>query len=195
PATSLDDPTSLHDALPICVQVTIKNPSNLTATSSVNVTVNQTLTGISVSPSNATVPVGGTKQFTATATDQFSTALASQPSFAWAVSGGGTITSAGLFTPDGTGSGPYTVMASSAGVSGTATVTVTGSTSGISYVQGASTTSNVSATSISQAFPAVNGSGNLIVVAVSWGNSSSVTCSDSLANSYAVATTQFDSMN
>src|SRR5207249_8718259 len=83
PATSLDDPTSLHDALPICVQVTIKNPSNLTATSSVNVTVNQTLTGISVSPSNATVPVGGTKQFTATATDQFSTALASQPSFAW----------------------------------------------------------------------------------------------------------------
>ena len=177
------------------VQVMIRNPSNLTATSSVNVTVNQTLTGIGVSPSNATVPVGGTQQFTATATDQFSSALASQPSFSWSVSGGGTISSSGLFTAGTTAGGPYTVTASSAGVNGTAAVTVTASTGAISYIQGANSTSDGGATSISQTFATANSSGDLIVAAVSWGNNGSITCSDSLGNTYAVATTQYDSVN
>src|SRR5207237_3069865 len=43
-------------------QVTIRNTSNLTITSSVSVTVNQTLTSISVAPSSATIAHNGTQQ-------------------------------------------------------------------------------------------------------------------------------------
>jgi hypothetical protein len=84
-----------------------------------------TLTSISVSPASASVVVGGTQQFTATAKDQFGNLLSPQPSFSWMVSGGGTINSTGLFTAGSAAGGPYTVTASSGGVSGTASVTVT----------------------------------------------------------------------
>src|SRR5207253_6461849 len=70
-------------------QVTIKDQGNLTATSNVSVTVNPIVTSISVAPSSATVSTGATQQFTAIAADQFSMALAPQPSFTWTVSGGG----------------------------------------------------------------------------------------------------------
>ena len=87
--------------------------------------VSQTLTRISVAPSSASVTVNGTKQFTATAYDQSGTAMAPQPTFSWTVSGGGTITSGGLFTAASAAGGPYTVKATSGSVSGTASVTVT----------------------------------------------------------------------
>jgi PKD repeat protein len=106
-------------------QVTIKDAGNLTVTSSVNVTVNQTLTTISVAPTSASVNTGATQQFTATAKDQFGANLTTQPTFSWTASGGGTISSAGLFTAGSTAGGPYTVTASSGGKSGTASVTVT----------------------------------------------------------------------
>jgi hypothetical protein len=95
-------------------------------TSTVAVTVNQTLTSIVVSPSSATVNVSATQQFTATARDQFSTNLTTQPSFTWTVSGGGSINASGLFTAGSTAGGPHTVTATSAAVNGTASVTVTG---------------------------------------------------------------------
>ena len=63
------------------------------------------------------------------------------------------------------------------------------------YVQGASITNDAGGTTIAKAFTTSNVSGNLIVAAVSWGNNSAVTCSDSQGNSYAVATTQYDSTN
>ena len=69
-------------------QVTITDPSGLTATSSVNVTVNQTFTAITVSPASVNLNAGGTQQYTATAKDQFGTALASQPTFTWATTAG-----------------------------------------------------------------------------------------------------------
>jgi hypothetical protein len=159
------------------------------------VTVNQTLTSITVAPASATVSTGATQQFTATALDQFNAALAPQPSFTWAVSGGGTISAAGLFTAGNTAGGPFTVTATSGGVNGTAGVTVTASTVVVTYVQGAGTTSDTGATSIVQAFTAANTSGNLIVAAISWGSGASVTCSDSKANIYSVATTQYDAVN
>jgi hypothetical protein len=84
-----------------------------------------TLTSISVLPASANVVTNSTQQFTATARDQFGNLLSPQPSFGWSVSGGGTINSTGLFTAGGTAGGPYTVTASSGGVSGTASVTVT----------------------------------------------------------------------
>src|SRR6185503_13164148 len=155
--------------------VTIRDLGSLTVTSSVNVTVNQTLTSINVVPTSASVAVGMTQSFTATALDQFGVALASQPTFAWSVTGGGTISSSGLFTAGSTPGGPFTVRATSGSVNGTANVTVVTSVP-VSYVQGAATTDDNGASSMVQAFTAANTSGNLIVAAVSWGDSSSVTC-------------------
>src|SRR3989442_4315883 len=54
---------------------------------------------------------------------------------------------------------------------------------------------NASSSSMTQAFTTANVAGNLIVAAISWGSNASVTCSDSQGNSYAVATTQYDSIN
>jgi hypothetical protein len=89
--------------------------------------VSQTLTSIVVAPASASVVTNATQQFTATARDQFATALTSQPSFTWMVSGGGTINGTGLFTAGGTAGGPFTVTATSGAVNGTAQVTVTSS--------------------------------------------------------------------
>src|SRR5204862_4073624 len=108
-------------------QVTVKDQGNLTATSAVSVTVNQTASSIVVSPASATVATGGTQAFSASARDQFGTTLTTQPSFTWTVSGGGTISAAGLFTAGSSAGGPFTVTASSGGVSGTASVTVVNS--------------------------------------------------------------------
>jgi hypothetical protein len=106
-------------------QVTIRDVGNLTVTSSVNVTVNQTLATVTVSPASASVATGAAQQFAATAKDQFGANLTTQPAFTWTVSGGGTVSSAGMFTAGATAGGPYTVTAASGGKSGTASVTVT----------------------------------------------------------------------
>ncbi len=95
------------------------------ATVSITVSPRPTLTSISVSPASASVAVNSTQQFTATGKDQFGNAMVPQPSFTWTVSGGGTISSSGLFTAGSTAGGPYTVTAASGGMSGTASVTVT----------------------------------------------------------------------
>jgi hypothetical protein len=87
--------------------------------------VTQTLTSIAVTPANASVQVGGTQQFTATGLDQNGSPMATQPTFTWSVSGGGTIdASTGRFSATTVGSG-FTVTASGGGKTGTAQVTVT----------------------------------------------------------------------
>ncbi len=106
-------------------QVTITDPNNLTATSSVNVTVNQTLTAIAISPPLANMNAGAAQQFTATGMDQFDNALTTQPSFAWTttVAGGAIDSGSGRFeTPDTTAIG--TVTAASGSISGYATAVV-----------------------------------------------------------------------
>jgi hypothetical protein len=103
--------------------VTIADAAGLTTTSSVQVTVNQTLTSITVSPASVTVKTGGTQQFAATAKDQFGNALTTQPSFKWAATAG-TITTGGLFTAPTT-TGGITVTATSGSFKGSATVNVT----------------------------------------------------------------------
>jgi hypothetical protein len=108
------------------LQAAIADTQGQTATSSVNVTVNQTLAGITVSPGSATVATGGTQQFTAFASDQFAVAMLPQPAFAWTASGGGTISSSGLFTAGSTSGGPFTVTAASSSQLGTANVVVAG---------------------------------------------------------------------
>ena len=106
------------------LQVTVKDQSNQTTTSSFAVTVNQTLTSIVVAPTSATVATSATQQFTATARDQFAANLTSQPTFTWTVSGVGTVSASGLFTAGTAAGGPYTIAAQSGSVSGTASVTV-----------------------------------------------------------------------
>jgi hypothetical protein len=83
------------------------------------------LTTIKVTPATASVATNGTQQFTATGLDQNGAAMSPQPSFTWAVSGGGTVSSTGLFTAGASTGGPFTVTATSGSVSGTASVTVT----------------------------------------------------------------------
>jgi hypothetical protein len=105
-------------------QVTIKDAGNLTVTSSVNVTVNQTLTSIALSPASASINVSATQQFSATAKDQFTNALSSQPTFTWSVpTGGGSVNASGLYTAPGT-TGSATVRAASGAVNGNANVTI-----------------------------------------------------------------------
>ncbi|MEX1045681.1 MAG: MBG domain-containing protein [Chthoniobacterales bacterium] len=104
--------------------VTVQNASGFTTTSSVPVRVKQTATSISVGPSPVTVLYAGTQQFTALQRDQFGDLMSGQPSFAWSVSGGGSISSGGFFTAGLVG-GPHTVTASADSLSATAQVTVT----------------------------------------------------------------------
>ena len=105
--------------------VTISD-GTLSTTSSVNVTVEQTLTTVSVSPASVTLAPNATQQFTATALDQFGKAMASQPSFAWSLAplSAGSINSTGLYTAPAT-SGTATVLATANTIDiGTASVTV-----------------------------------------------------------------------
>ena len=114
--------------------VTITDSGGLSVASSVNVPVAQALATIAVSPAKATVTPPATQQFTATGNDQFGSALATQPSFAWTTTVG-TITEGGLFTaqnspgaPGGiplVGAGRATITASSGTIHGTSSVTVT----------------------------------------------------------------------
>ncbi|HEX8323555.1 MAG TPA: autotransporter-associated beta strand repeat-containing protein, partial [Tepidisphaeraceae bacterium] len=105
-------------------QVTISDGTS-SVTSSVVVTVNQTLSSIAVSPASTALNLNGTQPFSAVGYDQFGVALSSQPSFTWSkTSGVGSIDSTtGLYTAPAA-TGVATVAATSGGVSGTASVTV-----------------------------------------------------------------------
>lgn len=105
-------------------QVTITDAAGLSVTSSVPVTVAQTLSSVVVAPNSASVVTGATQQFTAQADDQFGHALANQPSFTWSAIGDGSVNSTGLFTA-GNASGSATVEAATGLFAGAAPITVT----------------------------------------------------------------------
>ena len=108
--------------------VTIKDGGNLTTTSAVTVTVNQTLTSVAVTPNSASVANGKTQAFAATGYDQFGVGLTTQPAFAWSVvsgGAGGSVSNTGVYTAPASGTGSATVKATSGSASGTAAVTVT----------------------------------------------------------------------
>lgn len=106
-------------------RVTITN-GNQSVTSAVSVTVEQTLTSIAVTSANATVQLDETRQFTATAKDQFGRDMETQPSVTWSLASGdlGQISSSGLYTAPGSGSGTVTVLATTDGITGTVSVDV-----------------------------------------------------------------------
>ena len=105
--------------------VTIADAGGLTATSSVSVTVLQTLSTIADSPPSVSLNLNVTQSFSAIGYDQFGAALAVQPSFTWAeASGVGSINASGLYTA-GNVAGSATITAASGSVVGSAAVTVT----------------------------------------------------------------------
>jgi hypothetical protein len=105
--------------------VTIADAGGLTVTSSVTVTVQQTVTTILVTPSTATIKVNQQLQLAATAYDQFGDPLSTQPTFTWALTGRGSLSRKGLYTASRRPGGPFTITASAGGVKGTAHITVT----------------------------------------------------------------------
>jgi hypothetical protein len=106
-------------------QVTITDAGGLSVTSSVTVTVAQTLKSITVTPSSTTVVQGAQVQFRATAFDQFGITMTQQPTFTWTkVSGPGSISSTGLYTAPTTTTGTATVQASVGTIRGRAVITV-----------------------------------------------------------------------
>ena len=107
--------------------VTIDDGTNQ-ITDSITLTVQQTLTSITVTPNTATLNENGTQQFAATGYDQFNAVMAVQPAITWSqVSGVGSIDGTGLYTaPYGTGSA--IIKAANGAVSGTASITVNNAT-------------------------------------------------------------------
>jgi hypothetical protein len=77
-------------------------------------------------------------------------------------------------------------------VNKTASVTVTPAASAPAYVQGSAVLNDAGAFTIARAFTTANTAGNLIVAAVSWDSTATLTCSDSQGNAYVVVTTQYD---
>ena len=102
-------------------QVTITNASELSATSSVNVTVNQTLASIAITPAMPTLASHAQQQFTAAGYDQFGATMGLTGT-QWSATAG-SIDDNGLFTAPAA-SGPVTVTATNGSLSDTATVTV-----------------------------------------------------------------------
>jgi len=93
-------------------------------------------TSVQVSPAASYVKPGITLQLSAVAADQYSGPM-NGASFVWSVSGGGTISSSGLFTAGSTLGGPHTVTVSGTvgGITktGTATIMVSNQVPGLNY--------------------------------------------------------------
>jgi uncharacterized repeat protein (TIGR01451 family) len=108
------------------LRVTVTDEDGLTATDDVAVTVVQTASAVTVTPSAASVAPNGTQAYAATLLDQFGDPMAVQPTFDWMVGGGGVIDGNGVFTAGGLAGGPFVVTATDlgSGLSDTATVTI-----------------------------------------------------------------------
>lgn len=86
----------------------------------------RTIASVVISPTTATIPVGGTQQFTVVITDSEGSVLVNREPVWSVAAGGGTITQAGLFTASTTaGTFTNTVVVTCSGVSASATVIVT----------------------------------------------------------------------
>ncbi len=109
------------------------------------ITVPSVAAGLTISPTSASVPVGGTQQFTASGAPSGS-------SVTWSVTGGcGSVTTSGLFTATATNaaSQPCNVVATSGAMSASAAITVFGPAVSISCAASPSTvTGNGTDTSV-----------------------------------------------
>jgi hypothetical protein len=109
-------------------QVTISDASSNSVTSSVNATVNLTLTSIILSPSSTTINENSSQSFTASGKDQFGVTLTNQPTFTWSVTSGiGSVNASGRYSSPGS-AGSAIVQAASGSVHGAASVTINNAT-------------------------------------------------------------------
>lgn len=103
------------------------SPSSVTYSVTLVVSAAPVFTSVEVLPSSTTTTPGSTVTFTATALDQNGSALVTQPSFTWELSGDGTLDGS-AYTAPAVGGGPYTVTATATvgdiSTSGTAQVSV-----------------------------------------------------------------------
>ncbi len=113
---------TFHNAGVYTFQVTITNIYGLSVTSDVSVTVNQTLSSVSITPASGNVYNNGSLQLTATALDQFGQAMSTQPSWTWSLAGAGSLSNSGQYFAPGSGSGTATVYVSGDGLTQMATV-------------------------------------------------------------------------
>ncbi len=125
---------------------------------------------LTISPTSATLAVNQTRQFTATVRDSTGTIIT--PAVTWSVvSGGGSISSTGLFTA-GTTPGTYTntVRASGGGATATATVQVTATPSGSLATITLTPTSATLAQGATQQFVAVgkDAQGAVVSITPTW---------------------------
>ncbi len=105
------------------LRVTIADSSGKSVTADLALSVSNTVVSLTVSPASANLAPGATQQFTASATNQFGGAVGTSTA-TWSVSGGGSISTSGLFTAGSTPGGPHTVTAAFSGLEATASVTV-----------------------------------------------------------------------
>lgn len=105
--------------------VVTSSVSGAQTSATVSVTVAQTLTRVTLSPALVSLNDGASQQFTAYAYDQFLNPMTT--TFTWSkASGGGTLTSSGLYTAPSSGTGKTSIKATATvngiTVSGTATI-------------------------------------------------------------------------
>jgi subtilase family serine protease len=100
-------------------QVVITDPAGHTASSTVTVTVNQTLSGLVLTPIGGNLLTGGALQFKVTAVDQFGHAMSVQPK--WSLSGPGSLDSNGRYTAPAFGIGQADIQVSVGGLTRSAT--------------------------------------------------------------------------
>ncbi len=107
---------------PYTITATSAAASSQTGTATVTLLAPASVT-VTVSPLAVTLGTNGSHQFTATVTGP---SLSANKAVAWSTSGGGTITSAGLFTASTAVGSPFTITATNtfSGAVGTATVNV-----------------------------------------------------------------------
>jgi hypothetical protein len=114
--------------------VTVTDALGASATSTVSVSVEQTLTSVEVTPGAAGMLQGQTRQFTATGRDQFRDEMTTQPTFGWSVDGVGNISSSGLYTAPASGDETASsITVSATGLEATADIAI--SRDGAVYVQ------------------------------------------------------------
>ncbi len=101
----------------------IQDAAGLKVTSAVTVVVSPTLSAVRVLPDKPTVALGASQQFSASARDQFGQPMAGTFTYAWTVTGGGTLSATGLFTA-GVTVGSFAVSATTGGKTGSTAITL-----------------------------------------------------------------------
>ncbi len=101
---SKNDKVTFHGIGAYTFQVLVTNATGVSAISTVSVNVNPSLSSFGLTPSKSQLAVNQTLQFVASGLDQFGNTITTSTSFVWSVaSGGGTVTSSGLYTAPTTG--------------------------------------------------------------------------------------------